>query len=359
MATNAAPIIVRRKKGGEHAAHHGGAWKVAYADFVTAMMAFFLLLWLLNSTTQEQRSGISEYFNPASVARTTSGAGQILSGATITLDGPMKGRGAPIGMPIPAPEKRSNSTDADSEDKVDTGTKDERVKDPDNAGKNPDAPKDDYTELQMQDIMRAREEKAFDKVQQDIKRAIETTPGLRKLAENLIVDRTEEGLRIQIVDQDKVSMFARGSAMPYQRTHELLAMVAKIIAPLPNKVSISGHTDATPYSRGSTYTNWELSSDRAQSARRDMIHYGLAESRISRVVGRADTEPLIKSDPTSPRNRRLSITLLRQTPIPPKVGNVTRQKAAAARTAPPPVVMGAKGLTLPPRPDGKPMIEAN
>jgi len=322
MATNAAPIIVRRKKGGDHGGHHGGAWKVAYADFVTAMMAFFLLLWLLNSTTQEQRSGISEYFNAASVARTTSGAGQILGGATITLDGPSRGKGAPIGVPIPTPDKKTNDSDADSEDKVEAGTKDEPTKEQDNAGKNKDQPPVDATEAQMQEILRKREEKMFEEVEAALKKAVETTPELRKLAENLLIDRTEEGLRIQIVDQDRTSMFARGSALPYQHTRQLLEAVTKVVAAMPNKISISGHTDSTPYARGASYTNWELSTDRSHAARREMIRFGLEGERITRVVGRADTEHLITSDPNSARNRRIAITLLRQAGVPPKVSNV-------------------------------------
>jgi chemotaxis protein MotB len=320
MAANVAPIIIIKRKKKGHAAHHGGAWKVAYADFVTAMMAFFLLLWLLNSTTQEQRSGISEYFNAASASRNTSGVGKILGGATITLDGPSKGKGAPIGLPIPTPEKNTEKTDAESEDKVNAGAKDERAKDPDNAGKNKELPTDDMSEAQMKEVMRKREDKVFEKAEKAIKRAVETTPGLRRLSENLVVERTAEGLRIQIIDQDKTSMFASGSSVPYQHARQLLGVIAQVIAKMPNKVSLSGHTDGTPYARGASYTNWELSTDRAHAARRLLIRYGLKSTRLRRVVGRAGTEHLIKSDPTSPRNRRLSITLLRQDGTPPKVG---------------------------------------
>lgn len=366
MAANAVPIIVRRKKAA-HAAHHGGAWKVAYADFVTAMMAFFLLLWLLNSTTQEQRSGISEYFNAASVARNTSGAGQVLGGATITLDGPSKGRGAPIGVPLPPPENTTNNSDADSEDKVDTGTKDERVKEQDNAGKNKDAPPEDASEAQMNEILRQREDRMFEQAEKVLKQAVETTPGLRKLADNLLVERTPEGLRIQIVDQGKTSMFASGSSVPYQHTRQLLEVVAQVIARMPNKVSISGHTDAVPYARGASYGNWELSSDRAHASRRELIRFGVDAERMSKVVGRAETEPLVSGDPKSARNRRIAITLLRQAPPPPKVGNTPKADVTPSRAAlpdalkppappsvpnivpPPPAATGAGGLHLAPK----------
>jgi chemotaxis protein MotB len=284
MAANVAPIIIIKRKKKGHAAHHGGAWKVAYADFVTAMMAFFLLLWLLNSTTQEQRSGISEYFNAASVSRNTSGAGKILGGATITLDGPSKGKGAPIGLPIPTPEKDTAKTDAESEDKVNAGAKDERSKDPDNAGKNKELPTDNMSEAQMKEVMRKREDKMFEKAEKALKRAVETTPGLRRLSENLVVERTAEGLRIQIIDQDKTSMFASGSSVPYQHARQLIEVIAQVIAKMPNKVSLSGHTDGTPYARGASYTNWELSTDRAHAARRLLIRYGLKSKRLRRVV---------------------------------------------------------------------------
>jgi chemotaxis protein MotB len=290
------------------------------------MMAFFLLLWLLNSTTQEQRSGISEYFNAASMSRNTSSAGKILGWATITLDGPSKGKGAPIGLPIPTPEKNTEKTDAESEDKVNAGAKDERAKDPDNAGKNKDQPPEDMSEAQMKEVMRKREDKMFEQAEKALKRAVETTPGLRRLSENLVVERTAEGLRIQIIDQDKTSMFARGSSVPYQHTRQLLEVIAQVIAKMLNKVSLSGHTDGTPYARGASYTNWELSTDRAHATRRQLIHFGLKPERLRRMVGRADTEHLIKSDPTSPRNRWLSITLLRQDGTPPKVGTSPPQR---------------------------------
>jgi chemotaxis protein MotB len=223
-------------------------------------------------------------------------------------------------LPIPTPESNPDKSDAESEDKVNAGAKDERSKDPDNAGKNKEQPPEDMSEAQMKEVMRKREDKMFEQAEKALKRAMETTPGLRRLSENLIVERTAEGLRIQIIDQDKTSMFARGSSVPYQHTRQLLEVISQVIAKMPNKVSLSGHTDSTPYARGASYTNWELSTDRAHAARRALIRYGLEKTRLRRVIGRADTQHLIKSDPTSPRNRRLSITLLRQDGTPPKVG---------------------------------------
>src|SRR5690606_22728025 len=149
-------------------------------------------------------------------------------------------------------------------------------------------------------------------------------------ADNLLVDRTPDGLRIQLVDQDKRSMFPRASAEMYEPARKLMGVVAQIVARLPNKISVTGHTDATPYSKGSGYGNWELSTDRANASRRELLNAGLDESRIARVVGMADREPLVPEDPTSPQNRRISIVLIREAPIEPPV------PPAAEKSAPEP-----------------------
>ena len=351
MATNAAPIIiVKKKKGGHAEAHHGGAWKVAYADFVTAMMAFFLLLWLLNSTTQEQRSGISNYFSAASVARTTSGAGGLLGGQTITLDGPQRGKGAPLGVPEPMPNKSNDGTDSDQQDRINSGPSDFQSENPDDSGKtnDPTAAKNKPTEEQLKALMRKREDKMFEKAQEAIEKTLETIPGLRKLVDHLILESTEEGLRIQIIDRDKKSMFATGSSVPYQHTRQLLEVVAHVVANLPNKISIAGHTDAVPYARGASYSNWELSTDRAHASRRELSRFGIHKERFSRIVGKAATEPLITDKPRNARNRRISITLQRQNRLPPKAAPNLRPNAAPSKPVkkaavpPPPVVKGAK-----------------
>lgn len=323
MAVTDPIIIIKKIKKGHAGAHHGGAWKVAYADFVTAMMAFFLLLWLLNATTQEQRKGISDYFAPASVSRTTSGSGALLGGMTMTKDGALNARGQPVRVPLPT-----------SEDVVvDPSDDDAEVlrRMPEMDGPNDQAPEHaadanngklpgkqgakDPTTLSDNDIERVvseREEKLFSQAEQELRQAISTSPDLKKLAESLLIDQTPEGLRIQIVDQDQLSMFAIGSASPNPQTRQLLAEVAKVVAKLPNRIAVSGHTDSTPYSANSTYTNWELSTDRAQASRRMLVDDGLPSERIQRVMGKADREPLIANDPASPRNRRISIVLLRE-----------------------------------------------
>jgi chemotaxis protein MotB len=325
MAAGDPIIIIKKIKKGAHGASHGGAWKVAYADFVTAMMAFFLLLWLLNATTQEQRKGISDYFAPASVSRSTSGAGAVLGGTTITKDGALNNRGQPVQIPLPKSEDVVPPSDDDAdvfhrmpevdgpndqapEQAAETGAGNQPGKDRD---KNP-APKPAPTEKQIDKALQEREEKRFTEAEQELRQAIQSSPELQKLAENLIIDHTPEGLRIQIVDQDQLSMFALGSAVPTAQTRQLLAEVVRVVNKLPNRIAISGHTDSTPYSASSSYTNWELSTDRAQASRRVMIESGLPVDRVQRVMGKADREPLVADDPASPRNRRISIVLLKE-----------------------------------------------
>lgn len=327
MAASDPIIIIKKIKKGGHDAHHGGAWKVAYADFVTAMMAFFLLLWLLNATTQEQRKGISDYFAPASVSRTTSGSGAILGGTTITKDGALNARGQPVQVPLPKSDDVVDPSDDDADvlrrmPPVD-GQNDQAPEQAagSNGGKQPAkeaAQKDGkdsipkLSDQEVEKIVREREDKLFNQAEHELRQAIDTSPELKKLAQNLIVDKTPEGLRIQIVDQDQVSMFPLGSAVPNPQTRKLMAAVARVISKLPNRIAVSGHTDSTPYSPNSSYTNWELSTDRAQASRRLLVEDGLPADRIQRVMGKADHEPLIPADPASPINRRISIVLLRE-----------------------------------------------
>ena len=350
-------IIIKRGKKG-HDGAHGGGWKVAYADFVTAMMAFFLLLWLLNATDQEKRQGIAQYFTAFdAVSRSTSGAGGVLGGVTLGPgDLPNMTGGIVVGVPLaPTGEERDTegpdfaekqgqaAANEDSENPQPnargasgigpgpSGTAASGERRPGDrptgalaAGVQADGNQQDGNgvvvvrpsayQQQMQAEMGKREEQSFQRAEADIRQAIQDVPELKPLAQNLLVDRTPEGLRIQLVDQERYSMFASGSAAPADATRRLLSTVAKIVQNLPNSIAIAGHTDAVPFPRGAQYTNWELSSDRANAARRTMIEAGLSQARIARVVGRADTEPLIADNPNDPRNRRISIILLRDIP---------------------------------------------
>jgi len=281
------PIIIKKiKKGG--GGHHGGAWKVAYADFVTAMMAFFLLLWLLNVTTEEQKNAISNFFDPShpKIADLNSGAGGILAGTSMAEDGAMSSEKAP---PVP------------KDDDGRRRKKSQREK--------------------FEAKLKAQEQARFKKVEEQIKAAIQNNPDMAKLANNLLIDVTPEGLRIQIIDQEGESMFPSGSARMYQKTEQLLEMVADIIRTVPNDISVRGHTDSVGYGAKASYTNWELSADRANSSRRVLMDANIPENKIFNVQGKSDREHLFPSDPTDPRNRRVSIILLNEDfskiPLPP------------------------------------------
>ncbi len=353
------PIIIKRIKKG-HAAHHGGAWKVAYADFVTAMMAFFLLLWLLNAVTEEQLQGVADYFAPTTVSSSKSGAGGMLGGQTIG-QGAMSSKGTTPSFTLSLPPPTiGQGGDALSEPK-------EGAEEGAGEGEGGPAPgKADaqgqgqaqgqaqaLTEQQIIQANAQREQQQFDRAQDALQKAMNSIPELRKLADSLMVDNTPEGLRIQIVDQDGLAMFPRGSPDMFGHTRALLDMVARVVKQLPEKISISGHTDSVPFpgGPGSGYTNWELSADRALATRRTLLSSGVPADRVDRVVGRADTDPLAPDDPANARNRRITIVLLRDTQAPP---TVTVSPEAAKSGALPEQLRGgapsAPGQALPPPP---------
>ena len=288
-----APIIIKKiNKGG---GHHGGAWKVAYADFVTAMMAFFLLLWLLNVTTEEQKNAISNYFDPThpKVSQVESGAGGILGGLSMTPQGAMTSQQQPL-TPPPQPAQQTLTSRAGEKMHKDN------------------VPPEKKKIEKAKETMRNEEKKRFDQAKEQIQKAIESDAELKDLMKNLKIDMTPEGLRIQVVDQEGKPMFASGSAEMFDATRKLLQKLAGVIGGLPNQISIRGHTDNTPYGKDANYTNWELSSDRANASRRVILDAGLKPARINNVVGKADTEPLLPDKPGDPQNRRLSIILLKE-----------------------------------------------
>ena len=265
------PIIVKRRKAGGHG-HHGGAWKIAYADFMTAMMAFFLLMWLLSSVTSKELTGIAEYFRtPLAVAlmggrNAADNSGVIPGGGTDTTrtDG-QKSRGDQV--------KSRQAMSAELAERA--------------------------------DAQRLRELKAR------IEKAIENNPTLRQFRKQLLIDVTTEGLRIQIVDDQNRPMFANASAQvqPYMR--DILREIGKSLNDVPNRISLSGHTDATAYAQGDkSYSNWELSADRANASRRELIAGGLDGEKVLRVVGLASTVPLDRDNAYNPINRRISIIVL-------------------------------------------------
>ncbi len=301
-------IIIRKKKKGGHPAHHGGAWKVAYADFVTAMMSFFLLLWLLSVTTSEQRKGIADYFAPAGISRTESGAGGAFGGLSISSEkgGEISDRSPPSTQEATIPTVGQG--EEGDEDTAGTGGGGAGKYEKEGSG---DVPKD----VAAMAAAMKQEEEAFKITEQSLKQAIMANPEIAPFANQIVVDRTSEGLRIQILDRDKFSMFPSASAIPYLKARDLLLMIGRVIAQLPNKISITGHTDGLPFMPGSGRDNWTLSTDRANTTREYLVKAGVEEKHIERVSGRADREPFT-DDPKDPRNRRISIVLLRRALAP-------------------------------------------
>jgi chemotaxis protein MotB len=269
------PIIVKRikKSGG---GHHGGAWKIAYADFVTAMMAFFLLMWLLGSTAKGDLQGISEYFKTPLKVAMAGGSG---SGDSSSV---LPGGGRDL--------TRQDGQLKKGENDVVKKSKNLRAA---------------QAELEKQEAARLKE------LKKRIETAIDNSPTLRQYKNQLLLDITTEGLRIQIVDEKNRPMFAlaRAELQPY--TKDILREIGKTLNDVPNKISLSGHTDATPYASGEkAYSNWELSADRANASRRELIAGGMDESKMLRVVGLSSAVLLDKEDPFNPVNRRISIIVM-------------------------------------------------
>ena len=283
------PIVVKKiKKGGGGA--HGGAWKIAYADFVTAMMAFFLLMWLLGSTAQGDLQGIAEFFNsPLKVAMSGgSGAGDATS--------PIAGGGQDLTRSV---------------GQVKRGDVDGRRSMNIEAAKGATKPVGDDDAEAVKKAEERKERAKLEDLKGQIEAIIEASPSLRPFKNQLLLDITTEGLRIQIVDEQNRPMFDSSSASLKPYTQELLRSIGATLNGVDNNVSLSGHTDSTRYAGGERgFSNWELSANRANASRRELVAGGLAEGKMVRVVGLADTQPLDPANPGGPINRRISIVVL-------------------------------------------------
>jgi chemotaxis protein MotB len=257
--------------------HHGGAWKVAYADFVTAMMAFFLLLWLLATASEETKEGLSEYFAPTVGISGAEGIG-FKGGKTTAEDGEVTSDKTPVALVVgQAPP-----------------------------GMAPGAP-------EKESLIEAEEEaNLFEKAAKEIKKAFEEDPSLSDLKDNIMVEQRPEGLKIEMLDSDRKAMFEEGGAVLSEFGKIILGRISELVQRMPNYISITGHTDKSGYDKEEgAESNWELSSARANSARRFMISTDMKPMRVAKVVGRADRELLLPDIPLSPRNRRVTIVLLR------------------------------------------------
>jgi len=295
MAMSDRPIVIKKVKKVVGGGHHGGAWKVAYADFVTAMMAFFLLMWLIHTPDPEQKRGIAEYFAPASVSSSTSGSGGILGGTALGDDG-AKGAGSMSVIEQLAPQAPENA--------------------PDQAGTNANLAA--ASEAELREEIARREAADFASAAESLRQAMQSMPELAELSKQLIIDQTPEGLRIQLVDQEGRSMFDNNSVQPNARAQLLLRAVSRVINQLPNRISITGHTSATRGSgRASAAGDWRLSSERANASRVVLQGAGVDADRVYQVSGKAGSDPLYPDDPALAGNRRIAIVLLREAPVLP------------------------------------------
>lgn len=270
------PIIVKKVIEAGHDAHHGGAWKIAYADFVTAMMAFFMLMWLLGMTDEQKRKGLADYFAPTLIEyrQESAGSNGILGGDSIIASGNYPNRMQQTG-------NRSIVVPHDA-----TGGPSEAT---------PNAP---------------TPESRFVGVRESIEQAIRRDPGLRQMQDHVSLTMTADGLRIDLMDQARFSMFRLSTTTLEPEAMRLVRAVAGSLSGLDNRIIIRGHTDSRPYPRGAEVNNWTLSSSRAEVTRQTLLQSGIAASRIYRIEGAADREPLIAEAPFDPRNRRISITVM-------------------------------------------------
>jgi chemotaxis protein MotB len=297
------PIIIKRRKivaGG----HHGGAWKVAYADFVTAMMAFFMVMWLISSVNDEQRAALFDYFKNPSMqdGRSAKPApGQMGPGGASTS--PINMRGG-----LDAPRTRM--------------TEEPNIGAP-VAAIGPSAEKETVQEEEARRIAEEADKRQLESLMEELRKAISQSQALAPFKDQLLLDITPEGLRIQIVDDQNRPMFDLGGTSLKSYTDRILRELATYLNGVPNRVSLTGHTDTTPYSAqaGSGYTNWELSADRANAARRALEAGGMASDKVSRVVGLSSSVLFDKTNPRNPINRRISIIVMTK-----------RAEAAALRT---------------------------
>lgn len=292
------PPIIIKKISGEHHGHHGGAWKVAYADFVTAMMAFFLLLWLLNSIPADKLQGIAQYFEP-----------------TVGIAG-SKG----IGFQGGKAQNKDGARQYDQQQGVKYGVL--------SVGQIIAVPKQG-TEITTEES----ENERFNLMEGELKKAVLADKALESLQDSIQFEITPEGLQIKIEDQDKYPMFKPESSELETYAKNVISKISALIKYSPNFISIAGHTDSDNSHLPRNYTNWELSADRANATRKFMIESGIDKDKIARVVAKADTEPIDEANPNSARNRRVTITLLRNS-IKPTSKMATPQQQAEKATNP-------------------------
>ncbi|MCU9950653.1 flagellar motor protein MotB [Pseudomonas solani] len=300
---NNQPIIVKRVKK-IAAGHHGGAWKIAFADFATAMMAFFLVLWLMSSATPEQKKAISGYFQDPI------GFTESASPYVIDLGG----------TPTPAPDRTLNPELKDAPDAQEAAI--------DSTNKQVDA-------KQVETLADQIEKERLEMLLQELQNKVDENPELRKFKDQILFEITQDGLRIQIMDAANRPMFDLGSARLQPYFEDILLIMAETIKAVPNKISISGHTDAKPFAGAGEFGNWELSAGRANAARRTLVAGGYPDDQVARVVGYASSALFDREDPFNPVNRRIDIIVLTKKAQRDIEGSHGDQNAPAEEGAPP------------------------
>lgn len=286
-------IIIKKRRPSGNAGHHGGSWKIAFADFMTAMMALFLLLWLVQITSKEQKEGIASFFNPMTMEETTSASDGILAGKALDDDGADTER---------FPEGKKSELESPDKEQHDAVAQMTAQK----------AELDNLKEVAAAKAAKiAEDNEILTDVMEDLRKRLSTAVDMELLAESIIIEITDEGLRIQITDRDKIPMFPVGSTGMTSSATAIVNAIGAAVVDIPNNIAITGHTDGLAYKDKSGFDNFDLSSGRANSARRILMGAGVNVDRIRRVEGLADRDHLINEEPNDSRNRRISVTLLR------------------------------------------------
>ena len=288
-----APIIVKKIIDEGHAGAHGGAWKIALADMMTAMMAFFLLMWLLGAANADQRKSIADYFKPTTLTKSaitvnnTSGSTGLMGGQSIIDETALPLAAAQTSLfQVLQPREDTGSKDSDKDkEKSDALSQEEKAR-----------------------IANESDKSNFDKLEKELQEKISQNSELAKLKENVVFSREKEGLRIEIIDKADFSMFGLGNTQLTNKSLALIEEISRSLAVMPNSIRVRGHTDALAFA-GTGRNNWSLSAERADITRQIMIKKGVEEKRITRIEGVADREPFVASDPMDSRNRRISVTV--------------------------------------------------
>ena len=324
-AEGLAPVIIIKKIEDGHGGAHGGAWKIALADMMTAMMAFFLLMWLLGASNADQRKSIADYFKPTSHSLVPvgqlAGSNGVLGGRSIIDPDAFpyaarqtgllerltpKSEGGPNPDTDPGPENENEANDPSKGGKGEglgsgEGGQGEGGSDPDKLSK-----------AERKAIAEQQDKENFEKLEQEIKEKLSENKKFESLKDKVAISRDQEGLRIEIIDNADFAMFPSGNAGMQGKAAALISEVAASLADMPNKVAIRGHTDAVPFQNQQGRNNWSLSAERAEATRQILQRNGIKEERFKRIEGVADTDPFNPKDKFDPRNRRMSITVLNQ-----------------------------------------------